>query len=299
MMNVEKENKVKSILIVVILFLLTFVVGMCLREYQREEERPPEIYVRAEDGKEAKMMITSYNWKYKNKDNVKEEEIDYDSIDSQIFNNEEYVIENEAKKDFEANTDPEYKIDTHAHETRKYINGKIQGQSGGDTHCAGAKDVYFYAEYDAGLYIQTKSIEYVKQGTVNYAIKEYIYPANSSIIKPYLGTNIENKEKVEELVKKLKFGSSFKNLEIDGNTLKLKYEFFGTDYSLYENNLELFSTINGLEKIVYEAENNKALESKGNQSYISEKDKIEYTKKDVEKFGGIEIQRYQKYLKNK
>lgn len=296
MKNSEKSTRIKKIITLVILAVLIILVGIFYTsEYQKETANPPRVYIMKDDGTNIEMKITSYNWNYKNENQIKKEENNFEDVNNEIFKNNEYVIECEEGDLFKATTDTEYRIERSAYEFKKYVDGKIQGTTGGDTKRRGSKDFKYICDFELGSSIKTVNIQYVKQGNVNYAIKQYTYPNNSSLIKNYLGTNINDEIKIEALVKEIKYANSLKSVNVEGNTLKLKYEFFGNDESLYSNNLQLFATIDGLEKIIYEADNTKVIEN----STIKELDKLEYNKSDIEKYGGIEIQRYKNYLLKK
>lgn len=317
------KRKTAIIFILIIIILLMYTCCLYIEKfYQKEYEDIPEISVFYKGKELAKMLPLSYSWTYKGdtknynvfeqpskqgffttvKDIRKYGEYDFPEENTIIISSktsEDYIKkmpERHKMVKYAFSFDPlddgyDGYIGLHTYGnmgygalSKKYVSGIPLGE---------------YYEIGVGEFLYLETIDYLKQGRVEYGMKVIAYDeAEAKIAKEYLNTSLDNIEKIEELVKKIKYNTLFNNAKVDGKSLTLEYDWHIEKDNLRMNNLILFACIPDLETVIYSPANKKTLilNQVSTEGEKTEIESVVFTREEVDNANMANTENLKKFM---
>lgn len=306
-MKKVKVIKTKTAVIIVLIeFILVMTVVMSYIEkfYQKEYEQVPEIAVYYKGKEMAKLLPVEYHWTYKGKTDdysipMKEaqgeiteyrQRINYGDFDFSEENT--IIISTNENKDYIRKMPERHKMEKCY--SMFYSLTNCNNNSGGlnatgDTSKRYLKGIAIneYSPIKVGEYVYTETIDFLKQGKVNYCLKVIAFDEeDAKVAKNYLDTSLDNIQKIEELARNIKFKELLQSVKVEGNNLILEYDYhIEGDDTVRMNNLIFFACIPDLETVIYLPKNKKTIIQREENNFESEKVEIEnvvYTREKVD-----------------
>lgn len=288
-----KKNiiKTKTALVLGIIFIILIISAIYYffdTKYQKEYENFPTLSIVMQDGSEVEMLPIEYEWTYNGNTRTYKLDEDFKSYD---YPKEHTIYRStNEKKIYNIKSNVKYKSDSFSDNVYRVTNGIVQEVSGGNGSGDLSKslkkgDMSLQPANSVGEYVESIKINYKNQGYVVYAIKSICFDDEINEISNYQNLDLTNTEKIKELVGKLKYNEFFKDINIEGNTINLKYDYYINSDALYMSNMILFASIPNLDKIVYTAENKKTFyyDNENKQEVDTEMENKTFLRSDYEK----------------
>lgn len=294
--------KTKTVVFLIVILIIAAILGVYKfkRDFQLEQENPPKLYFYGENGKKVELLPVEYSWEYKGETKTYKDE-DFLSRD---YSDMETVYLDSALEETGAylQTEEKYKIDSVYDERFKWNGTQYQNVGGGTAGPKYEDNTKIDANASSsmeGKFIIKYYVQYKKQGYVTYVIradvleKQYLKDKNE-----FLSTKLEEKDKIEELVKSLKYSQIFNSINVENNNLIIKYEYFLNENTTLTNNAILFTCIEGIENIVYKAVNPKTYYYENGTGTMKKEslDNITVNKEEFIKETGFELTDLQEYM---
>jgi hypothetical protein len=259
---VTKKPLIKTwkamLLIIIVVILVIFGANKIIKEFQKEQSNVPVLYATNDSGDIIATFIpVSYSWKYDGEEKNYNINKNYKTMD---YSSENTVYLNGASDSFKIKTNSNYKMIKKEIKNYGILNDEMNliSEASSDLDYKIKADVSPYA--NPGESVTEVTIYYAKQGWCTYAIKTCNFEkSDAEIAKEYVGTNLKDKEKISELLSKLRLHKFFKNVSINGTNITIEYEYYPSINSdtININDLILFSCIENLETITYTSKNKK------------------------------------------
>lgn len=299
------KTKTAVIIVLIELILVLAVVMSYIEEfYQKEYEQVPEISVYYKGKEMAKLLPVEYDWTYKGKTNsysipmqegqgeVTEYRQTKNYGDFDFPEENTIIISANENKDYIKKMSERHKIERYySHFNSLIYSSNGAGDSNGmdDASKRYLKGVALneYSTLEVGEYVYEDSIEFLKQGKVDYRLKVIVFDKDDAkIAKNYLNTSLDNTQKIEELARNIKFKELLQTVKVEGKNLTLEYDYhIQGDAPVRMNNLIFFACIPELETITYSPRNKKTMVQKEDNYFEPEKAEIEnvvYTREKVD-----------------
>lgn len=324
-MKEVKFVKTKTVVVIVVLILIFFIYAVSSyieKNYQKEYEEIPELSVYYKDKKIAELLPLTYKWSYKGE--VKEVPKFEPEVKKQgefTMNNPykqygEYdfkeentiIIDSKINSDYVMKLNERHKMIKHSYTLDALSNteGIRANTSFGGTMEFDDSKLFLKGyplnknyDFDVGEYVYIETIDYLKQGTVDYCAKVIVFDGDyARIAKNYLNMTLSDNEKIEELAKKLKFETFLNSARVEGNNLILEYDWHIMSDNLRMNNLIWFACIPELETVTYSPTHKKtSLYDKDTGELVKgEIDQVVYTREEVNSESLANIENLQKFM---
>lgn len=317
-----KKRTVVIITLIVAIFFMYAVLSYVEKNYQKEYEEIPELSVYYKEKKIAEFLPLTYKWSYKGETKevpqfepeVKKQgeftmtnpykqygEYDFPKENTILISskiNHDYVMKmNERHKmtknsyTLNALTDlDDFRGSNSYGGSREFDDSKVflKGMPLNDNY-----NLYI------GEYVYIETIDFLKQGTVDYCVKLIVYDEDEArIAKDYLNTSIVDANKIEELAKKIKYNTLLNSVKVEGNNLILEYDWHIKKDNLKMNNLIWFACIPELETITYAPTNKKtmAFDQASSEQIKQEVENVVYTKEEVDSESLANIENLKKFM---
>lgn len=294
--------KTKTVIFLIVILIIAAILGIYKfkRDFQIEQENPPKLYFYGENGKKIELLPIEYSWEYKGETKTYKDE-DFLNRD---YSDMETVYLDSALGETGAylQTEEKYKINSVYREDYQWEGDKYQNFGGGTA----GPNYDDNTKIDAGASSSSEGkvlikyyVQYKKQGYVTYILKadvldkQYLENKNE-----FLNTKLEEKYKIEELLKNLKYSQIFSSVNVENNNLIIEYEYFLNENSTLTNNAILFTCIDGIENIVYKAINSKTYYSDKETGTMKKEslDNITINKEEFIQKTGLELSKLQEYV---
>ena len=317
------KTKTAMIVIILLIIILLFAVSLYIeKNYQKEYEEIPEISVYYKNKKLAQMLPLTYKWTYNGE--TKEKIFEGESkrqgeftISNPYKQYEEYdvpeentiIISNKKNYDYVQKMNERHKMieNSYTFKTLEIKKTAYRGQTSYgssrtfDDSKAFLNGIPLSNSYslEVGEYLYLETINYLKQGKVDYCLKVIAFDEDEArIAKDYRNTPLDNTEKIKELASKIKFGSYLNSIKVDGTNLILEYNWHIRSDSLKMNNLILFACIPDIETITYSPTNKKTslINKDTGKLEKGEIESVVYTKEEVDRESLANIENLKKFM---
>jgi hypothetical protein len=298
------KTKTAVIILVIVIILIMLAVFTCVeKNYQKEYADFPTISIVYNDKILGDMIPVEYNWTYngetkeynlRSKAGIEDLE-DYEFPEENVIlvgNNEEYFMKSNIR----------YKTTSYSERIvqlpeRSYNNGNGYG----DMSKLLKDGMSLQWFNNVGEYLYRQTFYYKNQGFVEYATKIVFFEESQArIAKNYLDTKLEDTDKINELLTKIKFNQIYNSCKIEGNNLTVEYDYHINENSLKMNNLVLFACIPELDSITYSPKNKKtSVTYEEDENMVTENKEVEeytYTREEVDDENLANTDNLKKYM---
>ena len=294
--------KTKTVIFLIVILIIAAILGIYKfkRDFQIEQENPPKLYFYGENGKKIELLPIEYSWEYKGETKTYKDE-DFLNRD---YSDMETVYLDSALGETGAylQTEEKYKINS---VYRNYYDFGSKNVGGGTVGFKENDNTKIYADTsssNAGSFLIRYDVNYKKQGYVSYVQKVTVLNRNNiKTASNYTNINLEEQEKITNLVKELEFKQILKSVKVENKNLVIEYEYYPVEGILTSNNAILFACINDLENIVYTATNKKTfytekVENQYQIVYDENRENFIVNKVDFENSTNISLNDLKKYI---
>lgn len=294
--------KTKTVIFLIVILIIAAILGIYKfkRDFQIEQENPPKLYFYGENGKKIELLPIEYSWEYKGETKTYKDE-DFLNRD---YSDMETVYLDSALGETGAylQTEEKYKINSVYRNYYKFGDMNVGGGTVGFKENDNTKIYADTSSSNAGSFLIRYDVNYKKQGYVSYVQKVTVLNRNNiKTASNYTNINLEEQEKITNLVKELEFKQILKSVKVENKNLVIEYEYYPVEGILTSNNAILFACINDLENIVYTATNKKTfytekVENQYQIVYDENRENFIVNKVDFENSTNISLNDLKKYI---
>lgn len=294
--------KTKTVIFLIVILIIAAILGIYKfkRDFQIEQENPPKLYFYGENGKKIELLPIEYSWEYKGETKTYKDE-DFLNRD---YSDMETVYLDSALGETGAylQTEEKYKINSVYRNYYKFGGMNVGGGTVGFKENDNTKIYADTSSSNAGSFLIRYDVNYKKQGYVSYVQKVTVLNRNNiKTASNYTNINLEEQEKITNLVKELEFKQILKSVKVENKNLVIEYEYYPVEGILTSNNAILFACINDLENIVYTATNKKTfytekVENQYQIVYDENRENFIVNKVDFENSTNISLNDLKKYI---
>ena len=294
--------KTKTVVFLIVILIIAAILGIYKfkRDFQLEQENPPKLYFYGENGEKVELLPVEYSWEYKGETKTYKDE-DFLSRD---YSDMETVYLDSALGETGAylQTEEKYKIDSVYRNYYKFGGMNVGSGTVGFKENDNTKIYADTSSSNAGSFLIRYDVNYKKQGYVSYVQKVTVLNRNNiKTASNYTNINLEEQEKITNLVKELEFKQILKSVKVENKNLVIEYEYYPVEGILTSNNAILFACINDLENIVYTATNKKTfytekVENQYQIVYDENRENFIVNKVDFENSTNISLNDLKKYI---
>lgn len=317
-----KKRTVVIITLLVVIFFMYAVLSYVEKNYQKEYEEIPELSVYYKGNKIAEFLPLTYKWSYKGetkevpqfKPEVKKQgeftmTNPYKQYGEYDFAKENTIfISSKMNNDYVMKMNERHKMTKNSYTLSAVTDlddfrgsNSYSGSREFDDSKVFLKGMPLNENYNLyiGEYVYIETIDFLKQGTVDYCVKVIVYDEDDArIAKDYLNTDIADTNKIEELAKKIKYNTLLNSVKIENKNLILEYDWHIKNDNLKMNNLIWFACIPGLETITYAPTNKKTMrfDQEGSEQKKQEVENVVYTREEVDSESLANIENLKKFM---
>ncbi len=298
--------KTKTVVFLIVILIIAAILGIYKfdRDYQKEQENPPVLYAYDEKGNKVELLPIEYSWEYKGETKTYKDD---DWLNRDYSNVETVYLDSKLRDTGKyLQTEKKYKINSVYQERYKWNGTQYQNVGGGTAGPEYDDNTKINGDAmssESGSFLIKYYVQYKKQGYVTYIQKVTILDTNSmKASAEYMNINLENIERINELVGKLEIKELLKSVKVENNNLVIEYEYYPIEDILISNNAILFACIDNLENIVYTATNKKTfytekVENQYQTIYDENRENFTINKNDFVNYTGIDISDLQEYIR--
>lgn len=298
---------------ITIAFLVAILIGIVCgiiyfkNYYQPELALPPRLVVRDNSGELCELLLTSYDWTYKgvrqtyNMGLTGKEIGKYDYNIKNILFSDVFFYNNSTV----IATDPNFKNNGFIVTTYEYMPGNLdlyEDNLRTDVEKIQPSEEFWFGSISYGTNYNEITLNSDKQGMATYIFKS-IETANFALDK-LKTAKLTNADDVKKFFSEESGGQFLKDVKIEGNKIKLDYEYFMQKDVISDYACEIFALMDNINEIEYNFLHNKYLHSKYNydtdETEMENFDKAEpviYKRDGFKTYYDVSIKELQDYIK--
>lgn len=295
--NVKEKPILATLLVAVIIGLVCLIIYV-LNYYQPETELPPTLKLKTKSGEEIEFLLLSYDWTYKGKNKTYDARIE--DITEYDFGGKNTILDTMESfldvNDKTIETSPKYKAQGFIQNCLYYQDVEYSMIGSNQLIIEGGHKFNFVAS-SSGPNVITIELNSEKQGKAVYAIKyASTLLINADDIEEMKNFELD-KEKINNVLKKLSFGQYLNNVELNNEEITLTYNYYIPEDSTNLLAQGIFTLVDEAKEINFDFAYNKYVKYEENQNVEFDKiDTVTYNRENFKSPIGMTIEEFKKYI---